>query len=186
MPPDKKWPTPPPGVSTLAGKPIEIDSPQIPPVERKRGRKRVPGDDVLKDPSKYKAITSTGMTPAGVERNTVDIREAPLPKTRNPSRNTASFVSVDGEEYTFRTHDTKGKPLPYRETMALFISIRELSIGGDAKVVLDAFKFKMHDMNGKEFYPLTDEIMSRLPSKFLPEPAEPEEEATDQDFSLGE
>ena len=182
----ENWPGPRSRVSSTAdGHAIEVDKPKIQQTRKPRaGRRRLPGEDALQDLSRFKVIKDGGTTTAGVDGKEVDIREGAMPATRRPQRHCATFVSIDGETYSFRTHDTKGKRLPDSATMAAFITLREICLGGDGRNVLDAFKFRLKDMDGKEFYPIPDEILDRF---HVERPVEPDEEPEDaQKYSLGE
>jgi hypothetical protein len=92
----------------------------------------------------------------------VDIVEMDINRTRKPRRHTATFQSVDGKTYNFRTHDTKGKPLPYRESQALFVALREQRLGGDVFAVFEAFKLRIEDMDGQVVYPVSQEYLDML------------------------
>jgi hypothetical protein len=183
---EKNWPGPKSRVaSTADGHAIEIDKPKIQQTRVPRsGRRRLPGEDALKDLDKFKVVKDGGSATAGVEGTPTDIREGPMPKTRRPNRHCATFTSIDGETYSFRTHDTKGKALQDRAVMAVFIALREIGLGGDARNVLDAFKFQLKDMDGKQFYPILEETLERF---HVERPAEPEEEPEDaQEYKLGD
>ena len=78
----------------------------------------------------------------------------------------ASYTSLDGEEYIFRTHDNKGKPLPWRENLAMFLAFREVGLGGSPFTVLDAFRVSIKDATGKEVYPLKVSTDTNLNPEF--------------------
>ena len=88
----------------------------------------------------------------------------------------ATYTSIDGEEYTFRTHDNKGKPIPSRELLALFLAFRETEAGGSASTVLDAFRVTIEDVSGKKVYPIEEKVFAAVETG----------EDTSQAFSLGE
>ena len=69
----------------------------------------------------------------------------------------ATYTSVDGESYIFRTHDNKGKPLAWRENLAMFLAFREIGLGGSPNTILDAFRVNIKDATGKEVYPISSE-----------------------------
>lgn len=109
--------------------------------------------------------------PAGVQAALPDIVEIPI-KTKRSARTRTTFTSADGETYTIQTHDEKGRPLPHRNELCLFLSIREMNVGGDPFTVFDAFKLRIEDVDGKLVYP--------VPGTQAAEPAEP------KGFTLGE
>ena len=119
-------------------------------------RRRKPGEDVLMNPEKYRVVESAN--PPGTTGIRRDIREAPILTSKSP-RHTATIQSVDGSTYTFRTHDTKGKSLEFRNQMCLFIAMREVSLGGSALPVFQAFKVSIRDMDGKRFFPVPEDLM---------------------------
>jgi len=93
---------------------------------------------------------------------------------RDPKEHT-SYVSVDGQTYTFRTHYVKDRKLvavPRRNELALFLALREVGLGGSPFPVMDAFKLRIEDVDGKAVYP-------------VPVPEEVEE-GPNENFSLGD
>lgn len=162
----KKWPGPPPGVSTTDGEGghVPVNSPAAkPPARAGGGRRRQVGEDILKNVEQLRREgQDTGFTPEGVQGVRRDVRIGKMPKTRRSRRNHTSFMSVDGREYTFRTHDTKGNELPHFRTQLLYICIRELSLGGSALPVLNAFNFHFKDEDGQQFLPVPEELLLAL------------------------
>jgi len=61
---------------------------------------------------------------------------------------------VDGNDYAFRTHDTKGKPLPHRNQMCLFLALIEMQKGGSSFTVFDAYGLKFETADGDIVYPV--------------------------------
>jgi len=108
--------------------------------------------------------------PAGVMKNRVDIIEMPIESGRS-DRYIASYNSCDGETYSFRTHNSKGEADSRRETLCLFLAMRELSLGGSPIPVFDAYQLKIDDITGKQVFPVVDRN---------------EVEEVDTSFSLGE
>ena len=144
------WPGPPAGVSTTDG--AGSHDPVLPPGVSHR---RQVGEDVLRDMDSMRKIDSSGgMNPAGAQAVKRDIREGPMPATRRSRRHHASFISVDGKEYTFRTHDTKGNQLGYLYTQVLYICLREIALGGSVNHILLAFNVNFPDETGKPFLPI--------------------------------
>lgn len=121
---------------------------------------RRPGEDVLVDPAKGRKVNLG--TPTGVRGIESDVIEMPMPRQRLPSVGTASFRSVDGEVYSFRTRDSKGKPLPQRNEMCLFIALVEVAKGGSPIPVLEAFKLNIDDANGTKYFPIPEDVFARL------------------------
>jgi len=159
---EKPWPGPPGGVSTTDGEGghIPIADPAAKP--RGAGRRRQAGEDVLENVEQFrKAGTNDGFTPAGVKGVKKDVRIGTMPATRRSRRHHTSFRSIDGQDYTFRTHDTKGKQLNYLPTQVLYMSLRELSLGGSALPILHAFNVNFNDEDGKQFLPVSEEILNR-------------------------
>lgn len=151
------------------------------PTARPQPKPRRPGDDVLADPSKGRRVMSTN--PTGVPGRESDIIEMPMPKQRLPAQSTASFESVDGNTYHFRTRDNRGKPLPDRNVMALFIALTEMAKGGSPVPVFNAFKLKIEDAQGQFYYPIPDDVLERLQDVDLVR--EPTPEVTDDEESTG-
>lgn len=166
---------PPPGVSAIGtdgasrkavkAAPAEKDNsvkdqPAGVPAKNGAPRLRRPGEDVLVDPAKGRKVNLG--TPTGVRGIESDVIEMPMPRQRLPSVGTASFRSVDGEVYSFRTRDSKGKPLPQRNEMCLFIALVEIAKGGSPTPVLEAFKLNIDDANGTKYFPIPEEVFARL------------------------
>jgi len=151
---------PPPGVSEITeggGHRPVVSSPS------RQTRRRGPGEDVLKNVHELKTVDNTaGLTPDGVQAVQRDVRIGKMPKTRRSRRNTVTFRSVDGEEYTFRTHDQKGKELETNRLFLLFAAIRETILGGNPQNVFDSWGVKLLDMDGKQFYPVPQETLERM------------------------
>lgn len=93
--------------------------------------------------------------PPGVMNRRVDIVEIPIEGQRTDAH-IANFTSCDGTEYNFRTHDTKGNPDPRRESLCLFLAMREVSLGGSPLPVFNAFRLRIDDMDGKQVFPVID------------------------------
>ena len=91
--------------------------------------------------------------PAGVRQKLPDVVEIPI-RRKVSTRTRTTFTSADGETYTLQTHDERGRPLPSREMLCLFLAIRELNVGGDPFTVFNAFKLKIEDVDGKLVYPV--------------------------------
>lgn len=89
--------------------------------------------------------------PPGVEERKVEIVEVPI-ENELEERHYAKYKSVDGKVYRFKTHADDGKPFPYREQMALFLCMAEISKGGNPAVVLNAFKVELIDSNKQKAY----------------------------------
>ena len=165
---------PPPGVSTIgpAGtrSAVRVEASEKPtkPAVKRTARRIAPGEDVLRDPSKFRVVDPSS-PPPGTGRQPTDVREMDLPGVAR-GRNT-KFKSVDGKTYTFQTHDAKGNPLERRISLCTFLAIREMQLGGDPFAIFDAFKLKILDINGLQVYPNLSEEM---------------EEPEDKGFSLGE
>jgi len=109
--------------------------------------------------------------PAGTNALNRTITETVI---RDPKEH-ASYVSHDGNTYTFRSHfikDRKLVPVPRRNELALFLALREIGIGGSPFPVMDAFKLQIDDVDGQKVYPV------QVP--------ESEEEDPNENFSLGD
>ena len=89
--------------------------------------------------------------PPGVEEKPVEIIEVPI-ENELEEKFYANYVSVDGNKYRFRTHGEDGKPFPYRETMALFLCMAEISKGGNPASVLKSFKVELIDSNKRKAF----------------------------------
>lgn len=90
---------------------------------------------------------------------------------RDPNEHT-SYTSVDGNTYVFRTHYVKERKriaVPRRNELALFLALREVGLGGTPFPVMDAFKLKIEDADGKLVYPVPEQ-----------------EEGPNENFSLGD
>ena len=98
----------------------------------------------------------------GVRGVKKDIRIGNMPKTRRSRRHHTSFQSIDGNEYTFRTHDTKGVQFTYLPTQVLYMCIREVSLGGSALPILKAFAVNFNDEDGKPFLPVSEDTFNQL------------------------
>lgn len=156
---------PPPGVSSIDESGGRTQVADV-PAAKVRGRRRLPGEEVLQNPEAGKKIVESS-GPPGTRSIKRDIVEMPMPGMKVPKRHTATFHSADGREYIFRTHDQKGRAVPMRETMCLFLALREQRIGGDPFVVFDAFKLNIKDFNEQQFYPVPGIQVS-----YSPEPSE--------------
>lgn len=157
---EKKWPGPPGGVSTTDGK---GGHQQVVAAPSGKGRRRLPGQDILQNVGELKVVRDDGgLTPAGTKATKRDVRVGNMPKTRRSRRHHTSFHSIDGEEYVFRTHDQKGNRLDYVATQVLYMSLREISLGGSALPVLAAFNVNFNDETGKQFLPVPPELLNRV------------------------
>tara|TARA_B100000131_G_scaffold132800_1_gene129407 strand:+ start:18192 stop:18683 length:492 start_codon:yes stop_codon:yes gene_type:complete len=117
----------------------------------KRRRRYNPKDEVIKNPGVAAKVNQT--TPVGVSRTPVDVIEIPIGQ-RGPAP-MASYTSADGENYSFKLFNDDGSLNDRRELLALFLSIRELTLGGDASVVMNAFGLNIKDANGKDVFPFS-------------------------------
>jgi hypothetical protein len=157
------WPShlPPSGVSTTDGEGGHAPVAAKPNAARGAGRRRQAGDDILQNVEALRQVGGTdGMNPAGVRGVKKDIRVGKMPKTRRSRRHHTSFQSIDGQEYTFRTHDTKGQQLKYLPTQVLYMCLRELSLGGSALPILTAFNVNFDDEDGRKFLPVPAELLN--------------------------
>lgn len=181
---EKPWPGPPAGVSTTDG---AGGHKSVAPPPPQRARRPGPGEDVLQNVHELRQVgESTGMNPVGVQAVSRDVRIGKMPKTRRSRRHTVTFQSVDGEEYVFRTHDTKGNELPTNRLFLLFAAVREMILGGNPKNVFDAWNVKLLDVEGKQFYPLPQEVLERMMAEeVLRDELHPEDD-DQSEFSLGQ
>lgn len=189
---------PPSGVSglNLDGQAIPLSDPspgeEAPPpkpsVPRTSGRSKPTQGDVI-DTTKGRRVHSTA--PTGVPGVGQDIIELPMPKMRQAQNRHREFTSVDGQTYSFRFKDAKGKPYPHVGEMALYLALIEQAKGGSIFTVFNAFKLNIPDANGLSVYPIPENILEQLsrnrksvPSE-VEETQEEEDEAPDGGFSLG-
>jgi hypothetical protein len=160
----------------------------VPQQHRKRrprnGRKVQVGDDPLLDPANFKVIEGNPNNPAGTTRTSRDVREGPMPKTRRPRRHMTSFESIDGNVYTIRTHDPKGKALPHRNQLCIFLALVEMQKGGEPSTVFNAFNLKIDDADGHRIFPIPQEVLNSMYGQ--EEYSAAEESSEDAGFSLGE
>lgn len=179
MPDQRPWPGPPAGVSTTDGQgrhqSISVEQPK-----RTKGRGRRPevGEDPIADLNNYRKVSGSE-NPVGTGNISRDVRVGQMPKTKRPRRHMASFNSVDGNVYTFRTHQPNGKPIERRNELALFIAMREVSLGGTAFPIFEAFNLKIADADGKQFFPVPHHLLNATEEAYV-------EEEEDNQFSLGE
>jgi hypothetical protein len=89
--------------------------------------------------------------PAGIKEVETTITDVPI-ENEVEERYFAKYRSVDGHLYKFRTHDKKGKALPYRENMAMFLCFSEIGKGGNPLPIMKAFKVELIDANNKTVY----------------------------------
>jgi hypothetical protein len=161
---------------------------------RNRGQLRRPGEDVLVQAERGRQIAGGGSPTAGVGTVDQDIIEMPAPRVQKARRRVARFASVDGNTYEMRIHGAKGKALPGREVMCLFAALREWRLGGDPLVVLEAYRLRLEDVNGKTLFPLQvavppiEDIDLTLAGAFgVAEPEEiGEEDGIPNEFGLAE
>ena len=128
--------------------------------------------------------------PLGTSTSSVrQVQEIPLPVRRRSSQYEAVYLSVDGSEYRFRTHDTKGLPVPRRNELCLFLALREAALGGTPELVMDAFRLQIQDADGLPVFPITDESRSSAEAATsLPLPSivdSEDDEGIVQAFTLG-
>ena len=185
---------PPPGISTIGPdfksseaveRPAEAPARKTASVKtpRSQPKPRLPGGDVLINPEAGRRIAQNA--PVGVLSRDSDVIEMPMPVQRLPRTSTAVFKSVDGNTYSFRTRDQKGKPLPYRNEMCIFIALTEMSKGGSPIPVLEAFKLSIEDATGKKYFPIPPETLSTV--RMMSQEAQPEaEDEQASDFRLGD
>lgn len=114
-------------------------------------RKQIKNRDVI-DTSRGRRVDPYA-PPPGVMGRRVDIVEIPIEGQRDEAH-LASFTSCDGIEYNFRTHDSKGNADPRRETLCLFLALRETTLGGSPIAVFEAFRLRIDDMDGKQVFPV--------------------------------
>ena len=188
---NKPWPGPPAGVSTNnptgGHTAIQANERVLPEQHKKRaprnGRRLEVGDDPLKNVDTFKVVEGTTNNPTGTNRLSRDVREGPMPKTRRPRRHMSSFESIDGNVYTVRTHDPKGKPLAHRNELCLFLALIEMQKGGHPSSVFEAFSLKIDDADGNRIFPIPAEVLNSL---YASDEYEVAEESGDAGFSLGE
>jgi len=159
-----KLPTP--GVSSIGEDGSRSGVPVAPAPRRPLAR----GQDPIRNREGARQVDPRAI-PSGTNRTQQDIIEIPI-KRKLSSRTKATFTSVDGETYTFQTHDDRGKPLESRLVLSLYLAIREVELGGSASPVFDAFRLRIEDVDGKIVYPIPGQ--------------EPEKDQPKGAFSLGE
>lgn len=181
---------PPPGVSTIgpgskAVETVEAPAAKVPTKKtpRSQPKPRNPGDDVLAHPEAGRRITQNA--PVGVLSKDSDIIEMPMPHQRLPRTSTATFKSVDGNTYSFRTKDQKGKPLAYRNEMCLFVALTEMAKGGSPVPVFEAFKLSIDDATGRKYFPIPPEVLALVRPMQQESQTELEDEQA-SDFRLGD
>lgn len=150
---------PPAGVSAIGADGEARDV--VKPARRRTNTAHIPSDDPLMHADKLRKVNESVTTPAGTRSTRRDIREGSMPRTRTPRRHMASFDSVDGNTYTFRTHQPNGKPVPYREIQCLYLALVEVEKGGLASTVFDAFRVTMPDANGVQYYPIPEHLRAQ-------------------------
>lgn len=126
-------------------------------VSSARRKRYNPKDEVIVNPGTQAKVTRS--TPVGVTQTPVDIIEVPI--GRKASAPVAAFTSVDGEDYVFRLFNEDGSLNSRRELLALFLSIREMTLGGDAAVVMSAFGLNIKDANGKDVFPFSSAAVDK-------------------------
>ena len=117
-----------------------------------RGAKRQAGEDVIRNLEGARRVDGT--LPAGATASRRDVIEVPMNKVKRAKRHHAEYLSADGETYSFRTHDARGKTVPGRELMCLFLAMREHELGGSARAVFEAFRVEFPDSEGKPVFPI--------------------------------
>jgi len=125
---------------------------------RSQGRRRGPGEDVLTPEALAtgRQVDVSNTNPSGTRATRQNIVELPV-RRREARKRAATWCSVDGRTYsipTMRRVENKLKPDPDRVLICLFMSIREMRLGGDPFAVWDAFKFELRDMEGQQLYPV--------------------------------
>jgi len=142
-----------------------------------RGQRR---DEVLKNPEAGRRVATSA--PAGVDTRQNDIVEFDI-HTKRSERHFATFTSVDGEEYSFRMRDQKGKVLAGLEPFVSMIAIVELMKGGNPLVVFKAFKIKIPAESGKLLFPVAEEHRHLIQA---PDLVELEQGGEHHGFELGD
>ncbi len=89
------------------------------------------------------------VTPVGVDPIKHVVTEVVKPK-----KGVATYKSYDGQVYSLPTHNTKGEPLPERETLCILAALREVALGGNPNTVMEAFNVKIVDLGGKTMFPI--------------------------------
>jgi hypothetical protein len=145
---------PPPGVSTIdesgANRPVKEAAVAKRGRETNAARQRAAG----RDPISEKGRVVDPVSPASdLLKSKQQVVEIPIGRARS-KRHSASFQSVDGERYSFATHDDRGRAFAFRENLAIFLALREIGCGGSPFPVLDAFKVSLEDADGKKLYPV--------------------------------
>jgi len=126
-----------------------------------RGSRPKHGSDPLRNPEGGRRVASSA--PAGVDVRPNDIVEFDI-KTSRSKRLYTSFRSVDGEEYSLRIRDSKGKVLPGVLPYISMIAMVEMMKGGNPLDVLDAFKVKIPAEDGKMVFPIPEKFIHLLQS----------------------
>jgi len=197
---------PPPGVSNIGSgferTPIEVE-PVVPkrvqPKHQQKGP-RSPSRALVRDTDPVLANLNKGKgsarrvgneAPAGVQGKTYDVIDIPMPSMRTPTNSTCTFKSCDGKDYTFRVKDNKGRPLPFRTDLGLFVAMLEMAKGGSPVPVFEAFKFKLEDFNGQPVFPFPQKTLEDLMNESWDGQEqsvdeEPVEEEPPSGFSIGE
>lgn len=98
----------------------------------------------------------------------------PAAKTRNTLKQ-RSFTSVDGKTYAITTEtivNNKRVADPARVHKMLILALREIGLGGNPLVVLDAFGCVLEDANGQTLLPVTttEDIGQLMDALFSNEP----------------
>ena len=135
--------------------------------------------DPLVNPEAGRRVESSA--PAGVDARPNDVVEFDI-KTQRSKRLYTSFRSVDGEEYSLRIRDGKGKVLPGVLPYVSMIAIIEMMKGGNPLDVFDAFKIKIPAEDGKVIFPVPEKFAHLIQS---PDIAELESSAMSDGFTLG-
>jgi hypothetical protein len=111
--------------------------------------------DPIKNIPNAKRVDPLSPPPGVVPSRKVDIVELDL-NANETQDHFAEYMSADGKLYRFRTHDQKGAALAWRETLSLYLGVREMHLGGDPIKVFNAFRLSIKDLGGQQVYPIID------------------------------
>lgn len=162
---------PPPGISTLpqdrtssAGaqpKPQSVRVSAPAKVLRSQPKPVSPRVDPI-DATKGQRVAPSA--PAGVTSKRQDIIELPMPRSKNSERTSAVVRSTDGNTYRFRYLDSQGREFPWTKSLILMVALIEQAKGGDILEVFRAFSLQFGDEDGRQYFPVPEEILSSLRS----------------------
>lgn len=120
--------------------------------------RKVPAPDPKIDPTTIRGGKVVSASPQ------TQITEAPAPRFRAArQRPSATFLSIDGREYTFDrlTKEAQARNPAYTGWICL-LALVEAAKGGSIYTVLDAFGIVINDANNNPYYPLPPEIAEAL------------------------